>query len=179
MKKLSLIATLLLAVLLLQNCKKDTITETVVSSNTLFAVIDDSTWSATKLNAELTYNSAAKTKVFTCTGFASNKEITFKITAINQTSNTASFPLQTFYSDGVNTTFAYLTATSSAGPYVQQGTVAPQSGIIVFSSVDSVKRQCSGTFSYISTQNNTDGSITIHEVNAGAFNNLPFTFTSN
>jgi len=183
MKRLSLIATLILAVLLLQNCKKDTITETATSSNTLFAVINDTTWSATKINASLTYNAAAKTKVFTCTGFATNQEVAFTITATNQTDNSASFPVQSFSDDGVATTFAYLTSTGS-GNYVQQGQVTPQSGTIIFTAVDAVKKVCSGTFYFTTTQNNYDGhgnivSITKNEVFDGAFNNMPYTFTSN
>src|ERR1700753_127104 len=117
MKKFSLIITFLLAVLILQSCKKDTIIAYATSSNTLFAVINDTTWSASDISASLTYNAAAKTKVFTCTGIGSSKKVAFTITATGQ-SNTASFPLQTFLSDGAGTNFAYYTATNS-GDYVQ------------------------------------------------------------
>ena len=182
MKKIVLIASLISAVLLLQNCKKDTYTATATSSNTLFAVINDTTWSAVNIQAALTYNAATKTKVFTCTGTATNQEVTFNITATDGT-NTASFPLRTFNDDGSTITFAYLRA-NSAGSYIQQGTVAPHSGTITFTAVDSVARKCSGTFSYISLHNNYDNSgnivsATINDVANGAFNNLPYTFTSN
>jgi len=182
MKKLSLIITLLLAVLLLQNCKKDTYTEIATSNNTLFAVINDTTWSAVNIQAALTYNSATKTKVFTCTGIATNQKVTFNITATN-TINTASFPLQTFNDDGSTITFGYLRANSS-GTYIPQGTVAAGSGTITFTSVDSVARKCSGTFSCIAQHTNYDNmgnilSITTNDVANGAFNNLPYTFTSN
>ncbi|HZY39706.1 MAG TPA: hypothetical protein VFE53_23790 [Mucilaginibacter sp.] len=182
MKKLSLLITLLLAVLLLQNCKKDTITETATSNNTLFAVINDTTWSAVNIQASLTYSSATKTKVFTCTGTATNQEVTFNITA-NNTTNTASFPLQTFNDDGSTITFGYLRANSS-GTYIPQGTVAAGSGSITFTAVDSVAHKCSGIFSCLAKHNNYDNngnliSVTINEVQDGAFNNLPYTFISN
>jgi hypothetical protein len=182
MKKLSLIITLLLAVLLLQNCKKDTYTEVATSSNTLFAVINDTTWSAVDIHANLTYNSATKTKVFTCTGTATNQEVTFSITA-NNAINTASFPLETFNADGSNNTFAYLRA-NSAGTYIDQGTVAAGDGAITFTAVDSVAHKCSGLFVYKAEHNNYDKngnlvSVTINEVQQGAFNSLPYTFTSN
>lgn len=182
MKKLSLIITLFLAVLLLQNCKKDTYTETATSNNTLFAVINDTTWSAVNIQAALTYNSATKTKVFTCTGTATNQEVTFNVTA-NNAINTASFPLQTYNDDGSTITFAYLRANTS-GTYIDQGTVGAGSGTITFTALDSVARKCSGTFSYIARHNNYDNngnitSVTINEVSDGAFNNLPYTFTSN
>jgi hypothetical protein len=182
MKKLSLIITLLLAVLLLQNCKKDTYTAVATSSNTLFAVINDTTWSAVGIHASLTYNSATKTKVFACTGTATNQEVEFNITATNAI-NTASFPLQSFHDDSTTITFAYLRA-NTAGTYIPQGTVAAGSGVITFTSLDSVARKCSGTFSYLAKHTNYDNSgnilsVTINEVANGAFNNLPYTFTSN
>jgi hypothetical protein len=182
MKRLSLIITLLLAVLLLQNCKKDTYTEIATSNNTLFAVINDTTWSAVNIQAAMTYNSTAKTKVFTCTGTATNQEVTFNITA-NTSDNTASFPLQTFNANASNITFAYLRANTS-GTYIQQGAVAAGSGTITFTSVDSVAHKCSGIFSYITLHNNYDNngnivSVTVNDVADGAFNNLPYTFTSN
>jgi hypothetical protein len=112
MKKLSLIITLLLAVLLLQNCKKDTFTGIATSNNTLFAVINDTTWSAINIQAALTYNSATKTKVFTCTGSATNQQVTFNITA-NSGTNSASFPLQTLM------LMAVPSLLSTSGPIVQ------------------------------------------------------------
>jgi hypothetical protein len=181
MKRLSLIITLLLAVLLLQNCKKDSITEIATSSNTLFAVINDTTWSATDIHASLTYNAASKTKVFSCTGIATNQKVIFNVTATHA-SNTASFPLQTFQADSTTITFAYQRA-NSAGTYIDQGTVGT-SGSIQYTAIDSVAHKCSGIFSCIARHNNYDNSgkivsVTINEVNNGAFNNLPYTFTSN
>ena len=183
MKKLSLIITLLSAVLLLQNCKKDSITETVTSSNTLFAVINDTTWSADTIKAAMVYNSLSKTKVLTCTGIAKNKEVNFMVTQPTAI-NTTGFPLSTFNADAAGTiTFSYFAA-ATANNFVQQGTVAPGSGTISFTAIDSVKRQVSGTFSFISEKNNLDKdgniiSVTINEVSAGAFNILPYTFSSN
>ncbi len=181
MKRLSLIITLLLAVLLLQNCKKDTFTETATSSNTLFAVINDTTWTATNIQASLTYNAATKTKVFTCTGIATNQKVIFNVTATHA-SNSGSFPLQTFQADGSTITFAYQRANSS-GTYLDQGTVGT-SGSVQFTAVDSVAHKCSGIFNCIARHNNYDNSgnivsVTINEVNNGAFNDLPYTFTSN
>src|ERR1700728_3413292 len=98
MKKISLIATLLLAVLLLQKCKKDTVTATATSSTTLFATINDTLWNADTIKASITYNSTTKSKVFACTGIANNKEINISCTQTNAT-NTAGFPLSVFNAD--------------------------------------------------------------------------------
>ena len=182
MKKLSLIITLLLAVLLLQKCKKDTYTAYATTSNTMFAIINDTTWSGDTTQAAITYNAAAKTKVFTCTGIANNKEVKFSIT-LPGAGNTPGFPLNTFNADAAgNNLFYYLTR--GTGDFVQQGTVGAGDGTIVFTAVDSVKKVMSGTFSLITRkinydQNGNQISTTINEVADGAFNSMPYTFTSN
>jgi hypothetical protein len=187
MKKLSLIITLFLAVLLLQKCKKDTFTETVTSTNTFFAIVNDSTWSADTVTAAMNYYAATNTKVLSATGIADNKEVNFTIT---QTSaiNTAGFPLITFNANpsGSNA-FSYYTAEKNASgvnTFYEQGTVSSGSGTMQITAVDSVKKQISGTFSFITEKNNYDNngnitSVTINEVEAGAFNGMPYTFTSN
>jgi hypothetical protein len=182
MKRLSLIATLIVAVLLLQKCKTESVTATATSSNTLFAVINDTTWSADTINASVTYNAAAKTKVCTFTGTARDKQVQVSVTVNNGTS-TQGFPIGTYGADaaGMNT-FAYYTS-SGNGVFVQQGTVIPGSGTITIASIDSVKRQMTGTFSLVAKKTIYDNSgniisTTINEVAAGAFNNMPYTFTS-
>ena len=187
MKKISLIATLLLAVLLLQKCKKDTVTATATSSTTLFATINDTLWNADTIHASLTYNSATKSKVFACTGIANNKEINISCTQTNAT-NTAGFPLSVFNADAAgNNTFSFFMAQKNpAGNYVfvQQGTVAAGSGNITVTAVDSVKKLITGIYAFTSIQNNYDNngnivSVSVSQISAGAFNAMPYTFTSN
>jgi len=182
MKKLSLIALLLSAVLLLQNCKKDTISATATSSATMFAVINDTTWNAQTINTTITYNAATKSKVINCTAAANNKELSMLVTQANA-SNSAGFPLNTYNANASGTiAFSYLTKQNNA--YVPLGTVAAGSGTFVITAIDSVKKQMTGTFSFTALKNNYDNSgnivsVTISEVADGAFNNMPYTFTSN
>jgi hypothetical protein len=187
MKKISLIVALLSAVLLLQNCKKDTVTATATSNLTLFAAINDSTWTANAVTAAITYNSATKTKIFTCTGVGLNKEINIAVTQ-NTAVNTSGFPLATFVVDNTsNVLLSYYTEQkNSSGAYVLAplGTVGPGSGAIIISAIDSVKRQITGTFGFTSLKNTYDSqgnitSVTLTQISAGAFNNLPYTFISN
>jgi hypothetical protein len=187
MKKFSLIVTLLSAALLLQNCKKDTVTATATSNTTLFAAINDTTWTANTVTAAITYNSATKTKVFTCTGIGLNKEITMAVTLHNAI-NTSGFPLATYVVDTTsNVKLSYYTEQkNSSGNYVlmPQGTVGPGSGGVVISAIDSVKKQITGIFDLTSVKNTYDSagnitSVTLVHVTAGAFNNLPYTFNSN
>lgn len=187
MKKISLIATLLLAVLLLQKCTKDTVTATATSSTTLFATINDTLWNADTIKASITYSSATKNKVFTCTGIANNKEINMSCTQTNAI-NTAGFPLIAFNADAAgNNTFSFFMAqknTSGNYVFVQQGTVAAGSGNITVTAIDSVKKLITGIYAFTSIQNNLDNngniiSVTVSQVSAGAFNSMPYTFTSN
>jgi len=182
MKKISLIATLLLAVLILQKCTKDTVSASAQSNTLLFAVINDTTWNAVTVNASITYNSASKTKVLACTAIGANKEVNFSVTQTYNAINTTGFPLSTFNADVAgNNTFSYLT--NGSGGYTQQGTVAPGSGTVIVSAIDSVKKVITGTFSFLAKQNNYDSngnivSITISGVQAGSFNNMPYTLIS-
>jgi hypothetical protein len=187
MKKLSLIAALLFGVLLLQNCKRDTITAVANSSALLFAIINDTTFTPDTVQASITYNSAAKSKVFAVTGTYINQEVNIYATQNNST-NTPGFPLQTY---NVNSTpdvaFSYYTKQKNPqGVFVftQQGTVAPGSGTVTITAIDSVKKVITGTFSFTAVRNNYDMngnivSVYIAEVSQGAFNKLPYTFVSN
>jgi hypothetical protein len=188
MKKISLIVTLLLAVLLLQKCKKDTETGSAMSTTLLFAVINDTTWNADTVNAVLTYNSATKTKVLSCSAVGDNKGVSMSVTQTVNALNTAGFPLNTvFNADAIGTNlFSYSTAQKNPlGVFVLTplGTVAPGSGTLTVSAIDSVKKLVTGTFSMTAIKDNYDGngnyiSTTVSQVNAGAFNNMPYTFIS-
>jgi len=188
MKKIYLFVTLSIIVLLLQECKKDTFTETSVSGDHPFsAVINDTTWDPDTVNATITYNSATNTKVFTCTAVALNKEVYWSI-SINSTSNTAGFPLTTYQ---VSTTpnvsmIYYTTKRNSLGQNVLTpfGTVEPGSGSVVVTAIDSVKKTMTGTFDLSPLINNYDDSGNIISVNrarinSGAFTNMPYKFVSN
>jgi hypothetical protein len=171
MKKLSLIIFLFLGVLLLERCRKDIVTETATSNNTLFATINDTAWSGDTITAALQYHSATATKVFTATGISDNKEVNIQITQTDAY-NSAGIPLQTFTSNGTTSTFSYATSEKNSSGVVTwypQGMVAASSGTLTFSLIDSVKHQVSGTFM----------SVTFNLVQNGAFNNMPYTFTSN
>lgn len=187
MKRFSLIIALLSVVLLLQNCKKDTVTATATSNTTLFAVVNDTTWVADTTTAAITYNSATKTQVFTCRGVGLNKEINIVVTQTNAI-NTSGFQLATSVVDNTsNLLLSYYTEQKNAsGAYAlaPQGTVQPGSGTVIISAIDSVKMQITGTFDFTSLKNSYDSNgnitaVTLAHITAGAFNKLPYTFKSN
>ncbi len=186
MKKISLIVALFSAVVLLQNCKKDSVSATTTSTQPMIAVINDTTWNTDTVKAVLTYNSALKTKVLTCTGTALGKEINFFATQHNATT-TAGMALSSY---NVNQTtdngIAYLTRIKDdLGNYVylQQGSVGPGSGSIAVTAIDSVNHTITGTFSFNTLQDNYDGngniiSVKINEITSGGFNAIPYTFVT-
>jgi len=188
MKKISLIATLLTAVLLLQECKKDTVTETVTSSQLMLAEINDSTWTSDTVTASVTYTAATQSKVFSCTAIADNKKVTFSALSTN-TPSTPGFTLATFNLNTTsNVSMAYYQSEKDSltgnTVFVQHGTVLPGSGSITVTAVDSVKKLISGTYYFTSQRNNYDNSgnivsVTVWQVQAGGFNNMPYTFISN
>ena len=187
MKKLSLIATVLLAVLLLQRCTKDTISESATSTTLLFAVINDTTWNANTIKASITYNSANTTKVFACNAVGNNKGLSWAVTQTTGAMNSAGFPITNFNADAAgNNMFVFSTTQKNQQgnlALVPMGTVAPGSGSLFISAIDSVKKTVTGTFSFTSILNNYDGngnvtSTTVSQIAAGAFNNLPYTFSS-
>jgi hypothetical protein len=186
MKKISLIATLLLAVLLLQNCKKDVVTATAQSTELLSAIINDSTWTPDTISASLIYHSATKNKTLAISGNYKTNQLNLAITIPN--ANTTGFPLSAFSIDATSkVAFSYFKQQkNSSGVYVftQQGNVDPGSGSISITAIDSVKQLITGTFSFTSSVKTLDNngnivSIILNQINGGQFNNLPYTFKSN
>jgi hypothetical protein len=192
MKKLSLIATLLFAALLLQECKKDTYTATASSTFALIAVINDTTWTTDTVTASITYTAAYKGKVFSVVGTGTNKKVEFSFFQPSA-GPTTGFPLQTYNVNdstnvsGTENVAAYFTGQKNplgVYSYTQQGTVYAGSGLLVISAIDSVKKNITGTFFFTSktTQYDNMGNIistSVNQVQGGGFNNLPYTFNSN
>ena len=186
MKKISLIAILLSGLLFLENCKKDTVVASSVSTSLMIANIRDTSWYTDTVTSTLVYNSAAKTKTFTCEGTANSKKVTISLTRPSS-SNTSGFPLGTFTVDATpNLQMAFLTPKKDSNGnivYTPNGIIIPGSGTVVVSAVDSVKNKITGTFNFTTSVNNYDTngnvvSITFVAVSGGGFNGVPYTFSS-
>jgi hypothetical protein len=190
MKKISLIATLISAVLLLQNCKKDVAIGTTTSTEPMIAIINtDTTWIVSKdsINASIVYNAATQTKVLTCQGTSNNKQINLLVTQHGAT-NTTGFPLTTFSINSTtdNQMSYWVPQRNPQGVVVLAplGSTSPGGGTLTVTVIDSVKKIISGTFSFSTILNNYDSSgnitfFTSSQIQAGGFNNVPYTLTSN
>jgi len=186
MKNLALSALLFATILLFQNCKKSSTDETTTTAAKLSAYINTTAWTPDTLSAAITYNAAAKTKVFSVSGTQSQKQVNFSVKLANATS-VNDFTLATYAVDATgNPLMVYSTQQKDAtGAYVfvPQGTVAAGDGSVVITSIDTVNKLITGTFSFISRRVNydADGNITsvyVANVTGGTFTNLPYTFVS-
>jgi len=186
MKKISLIAILLSGILFLENCKKDTVVATATATNLMIANIKDSTWFTDTVTSSLIYNAIANTKTFTCEGTAFNRKLTISLTK-STTINSSGFPLGTYIVDATpNVSLAFLTPqknTQGNVVYTPNGIVAPGSGTVVVTAVDSVKNEITGTFDFTTVVNNYDGSgnvvsVSVARIAGGGFNKVPYTFSS-
>jgi hypothetical protein len=188
MNKLRLPVTLLLFALIafiIQSCNKDTVTGIGYTTAPFQANIDGTTWVPDTATMALAYNGGAGTKTLSFVGQKNTRQVLFSVTLPN-TSSTG-FPLNTYNIDSVKVTAQYnVQQKNSSGVYVftPQGTVASGAGAIIVTAIDSVKKQITGTFSFYSRSVVYDGSgnvlsTTIHNITAGEFNNVPYTFTTN
>ena len=181
MNKLRLFTFLLLAGLfVIESCKKDTIVGTAYTTKPFQANINGTVWAPDTISNAITYNSANKTKTLVLQGTKAQKQIIMTI-ILNNSSNTPGFTAGTYNIDASSVLVNYNTQVNQNGQYVflPHGTVSAGSGVIFVSSVDSVKRKITGTFSFYSRSSDSNGDITVDNILGGEFTNLPYTFTSN
>ena len=181
MNKLRLFTFLLLAGLFtIESCKKDTIVGSAYTTKPFQANINGSVWAPDTINNTITYSAANKTKTFTLTGTKDQKQIIMNV-ILNNAANTPGFTAATYTVDASSVLIDYNTQVLQNGQYVflPHGTVTPGSGVIIVSSVDSVKKQITGTFNFYSRSSDANGDITVDNILGGEFTNLPYTFTSN
>jgi hypothetical protein len=187
MNKLRLSAVLLFFAFLafiIQSCNKDAVTAVAYTTSPIQANIDGATWTPDTTALAITYNGASATKTFSFTGQKNTRQVLFSVTLPNI--NSTGFPLNTYNIDAVNVTAQYNTQVLTSGSYVftQQGMVASGAGYIDVTAIDSVKKQITGTFGFYSRSTVYDGSgnvisTTVHNITAGEFTNVPYTFTTN
>ncbi|HVS90988.1 MAG TPA: DUF6252 family protein [Mucilaginibacter sp.] len=186
MNKLRLFVFLLAAGFLIQSCTKDTQSAVAFSNQPFQANINGTSWVPDTVSTTITYNPADQSKTFYCSGQKNQKQVIFSV-KLNNSTNTPGFATGTFNIDSVNV-FAQYNVQQLNGSgnlvFVPHGAVKPGSGSIVITSVDSVKKQISGTFSFYSrsTQYDNQGNVistTVDNITAGQFENLPYQFYNN
>lgn len=183
MRKIQLIVLLLISAIYFQSCKKDVVTSASTTSDKILAAnINGVEWYPDTVTARIAFNTATKVKTFSVIGTADSKRVIFNINIPNST-NTNSFPVATYKVDGtgkLNMTY-YTQQRNDAGVYVfvQTGTVEPGSGLATITSIDTVAKVITGTYSFTAKKVNLnpDGSyqsIEISQILLGSFTKLPY-----
>jgi hypothetical protein len=176
-----LYATLLLAAVLLQNCKKGVVNAPVAGppKQGMYALVNDTAWTAEILSASLEYNAANTGITFNCEGTMGNQMI--QLTAF-QSNEAASNYFPVGATAGNLSNFAYYILPihrSLTEQNVTRGTTAGSS--MVITAIDSAKRLISGTFMFPSPDSTYDAIgnlILVHtnHITKGVFKLVPYVY---
>lgn len=173
-------ATFLLALLLLQNCKKEA-TKTTIALPTqgMYALINDTAWTATTVTASLTYDASGSSRIFTCRGTMGGRIIQLvagqtNVPAANNfpvgsaNSNLASF---FYYIEPIHRELTEQNPTA--------GTTAGTS--LVITAIDTNKRLISGTFTFPQADSAYDANYNFifaqnNQIANGFFKQIPYEY---
>ena len=175
-------AALLFAVVLLQNCKKDVAHTAAAAPPTqgMYALINDTAWTAVTVAASLQYTGFSTGKVFTCRGTMGNKMIQL----IASQSNVAAgndFPLGA--ANGNSASFGYYILPVHLNLTEQNPTPGTDAGTsLVITAIDTGKRLISGTFTFPARDSIYDafGNVILvvkNQINNGLFKQVPYVYT--
>ncbi|MFD0794066.1 hypothetical protein ACFQZX_10590 [Mucilaginibacter litoreus] len=186
MKRNLLLSLFVPLFILLFGCKKDKSTDTETTTYKLSAYIGGTIWVPDTLSAGITYNAAAKTKVFNFSGQKDQKKID-AIVYDSSPANDQGFTAGTYQVNGsTNLNFTYYTQVkNTSGEYVFEpfGAVQTGSGTLVITSVNADNKTITGTYNFIARKTNYDAEgnvilVDIANITSGTFTDLPYTFKS-
>lgn len=142
-----LAAALLLLVVLLQNCKKEAAkTPASVPKQGMYALINDTAWTAETVAASLEYDKVSSGKIFTCRGTMGNKIIQF-IAVQNNVTASNSFAVGPI--NGNFDSFGYYILPVHRDLTEQNPTTGTTDGTsLVITDIDTANRLISGTFKF-------------------------------
>lgn len=176
------VAALIMAAALLQNCKKQAANPpaATVPEHGMYALINDTAWTAESITASLGYDATSTSRVFLCQGTMGNKMI--QLTAY-QSNVLASndFPLGTANNSLNN--FAYFILPVHRNLTEQNVTPGTTPGVsMVITSIDTGKRLISGTFAFPMADSAYDafGGLTAVQQNLvkkGVFKEVHYVYT--
>lgn len=179
--KNALTATLLLVAAPLQNCKKPAANAPAGPPNLgMYALINDTAWTALTVTASLEYDRFSAGKTFTCTGTMGNRMI--QLTAVqNDAAAGSDFPVGP--ADGNLDSFSYFVLPVHRNLTEQTTTPGTAAGAsLVITAIDSAKRLISGTFAFPSRDSTYDPvgnliSIQKNQIANGFFKQVHYVYT--
>jgi hypothetical protein len=140
-------AALLLVVVLLQNCKKEAAnTPAALPKQGMYALINDTAWTAETVAASLEYDRVSAGKIFTCRGTMGNKIIQF-IAVQNNVAAGNNFTVGLV--NGNFDSFGYYILPVHRALTEQNPTTGTTDGAsLVITAIDTANRLISGTFKF-------------------------------
>lgn len=176
-----LIASVLLCTaMLLQNCKKEAAkTTAALPQQGMYALINDTAWTAITVSASLEYNALNSYKTFTCRG-TMDKQIIQLVTTQNDVKAGSDFPVGP--ANGNLTSFGYFIQPIHRELTEQNptsGTVAGTS--MVITAIDPAKQLISGTFTFPQADSAFDANYNLtavqrNQINNGFFKNVHYEY---
>jgi hypothetical protein len=174
-------AALLFVVALLQNCKKEAAnTLAVPPKQGMYALINDTAWTAVTVAASLEYDGFSTSKIFTCRGTMGNQFIQL-IAIQNNVVAGNDFPVGAV--DGNLASFAYYILPVHRDLIEQTTTPGTTAGTsLVITAIDTAKRLISGTFTFPSRDSVYDAignviSVQNNQIANGAFKQVHYVYT--
>ncbi len=174
------IAALLLVVALLQNCKKEAAHTLASTPNQgMYALINDTAWTAVTVTASLEYGGFSTGKTFTCRGTMGGKIIEL-IAAQNNVSAGNNFPLGP--ANGELASFGYYIEPIHRQLTEQNPTLGTTDGAsLVITAIDTAHKLISGTFTFPQADSAYDafGNVTAvqnNQIANGFFKQVPYVY---
>ncbi len=174
-------AALFFVVALLQNCKKEAgNTAASLPKQGMYALINDTAWTALTVTATLEYTGFSTGKVFTCTGTMGNKMIHL-VAAQNNVAASNGFPVGP--ANANLDSFDYFILPVHRNLTEQSTTLGTTPGAsLVITDIDSAKQLISGTFSFPSRDSVYDAignltSVQINQIANGIFKQVHYIYT--
>ena len=174
-------AALLFVVALLQNCKKEAAnTPPAPPKQGMYALINDTAWTAITVTASLEYNGFGTGKTFTCMGTMGNKVIQL-IATQNNVAAGSDFPVGP--ANGNLASFGYYILPVHRNLTEQNPTPGTTAGTsLVITAIDPAKRLISGTFTFPQADSAYDayGNVTAvqrNQIANGIFKQIHYVYT--
>jgi hypothetical protein len=174
-------ATLLLVAALLQNCKKEAAnTPAAPPKQGMYALINDTAWTAVTVSASLEYNGFSSGKIFTCRGTMGNQIIQL-IAMQNNVAAGSDFPVGP--ANGNLASFYYYILPVHRELTEQNPTLGTTAGAsLVITAIDTGKRLISGTFTFPQADSAYDANYNLtavqkNQITNGVFKQVHYVYT--
>jgi hypothetical protein len=172
---------LLFVAALLQNCKKEAAnTPAALPKQGMYALINDTAWTALTVTASLEYNGLSTGKTFTCQGTRGNQMIQL-IAVQNNVAAGNDFPVGP--ANGNSDSFGYFILPVHRNLTEQNTTPGNTAGTsLVITAIDTTKRLISGTFTFPQADSAYDANGNViavqkNQITDGFFKQVHYVYT--